>query len=660
MKLPYRWVHLDFHTSQYIPDIGSEFDAEEFAKTLKDSYVDAITVFAMCHHGVCYYPTKVGTGHPHLDFDLFGEMVKACKRHGIHVNGYITVVWNELAAKQHPEWRQISSDGKQVGKTPLGATGWPWICMSNQDYIDYLKEITKEIIDKYEVDGLFYDIVQQHHPGCVCNNCLKSMEEKNLDPTNEEDLLEHSLIVGRHFMEKISGYIQKVKPGITIYHNGRLRLHPNTKLGFRPELPYYSHIEIESLPSSIWGYNHFPLFVRYFRNLGKTTIGMTGKFHKGWGEFGGLKNQAALEFECFQSLANGAGCSIGDQLHPSGKLDDSVYKAIKKVYKSVAEKEPWCKDSKPLTEIAILLANPTSENCLDNTASEEGALQMLQESHYQFDVVDEESDFSKYKLIICPDNVEPTEKISNKMKSFIKNGGKVIASYKSLLDEETKEFAVDMKLKYEGDFEYKPSYILPDKDNFKEVDDYQYVMYEPAVKVKANGDSEVLAWIGKPYFNRTYKTFCSHQHTPFEKVTDVPAMLCTGNVVFISSAIFKAYRIHGNRIYKQMVIKALKTLIKDPIVEIDAPSTATVTVNCQEGRKIVHILHYVHQRRTPNIDIIEDVIPLHNINCKVKSSQPKSVYLAPQKTSIPFEYENGYAKFAVPEVLGHQMIVIEE
>ena len=39
-------VHLDFHTSPDIDNIGELFNKEEFAKTLKEAHVDLITVFA--------------------------------------------------------------------------------------------------------------------------------------------------------------------------------------------------------------------------------------------------------------------------------------------------------------------------------------------------------------------------------------------------------------------------------------------------------------------------------------------------------------------------------------------------------------------------------------------------------------------------------------
>lgn len=48
-------VHLDFHTSPYIEEIGEKFDKAEFASTVKNAKVDLMTVFAKCHHGyICY------------------------------------------------------------------------------------------------------------------------------------------------------------------------------------------------------------------------------------------------------------------------------------------------------------------------------------------------------------------------------------------------------------------------------------------------------------------------------------------------------------------------------------------------------------------------------------------------------------------------------
>lgn len=64
MNAPKRLVHLDFHTSPEIEGIGARFSKENFQAALKKGHVESITVFAKCHHGLCYYPTKVGRMHP--------------------------------------------------------------------------------------------------------------------------------------------------------------------------------------------------------------------------------------------------------------------------------------------------------------------------------------------------------------------------------------------------------------------------------------------------------------------------------------------------------------------------------------------------------------------------------------------------------------------
>jgi hypothetical protein len=68
------------------------------------------------------------------------------------------------------------------------------------------------------------------------------------------------------------------------------------------------------------------------RTLGIEALGMTGKFHTSWGDFHSLKNQAALDFECSLMLALNAKCSIGDQLHPSGRLDAATYELIGRTF----------------------------------------------------------------------------------------------------------------------------------------------------------------------------------------------------------------------------------------------------------------------------------------------------------------------------------------
>ena len=97
-----RQIHLDFHCSEQIKDIGSRFNKQEFQEYLLKAKVSSINLFAKYHHGTSYC-NKVIKMHPHLNFDLLGQQISACKI-GINCSIYIAVGWSANDAENHPEW----------------------------------------------------------------------------------------------------------------------------------------------------------------------------------------------------------------------------------------------------------------------------------------------------------------------------------------------------------------------------------------------------------------------------------------------------------------------------------------------------------------------------------------------------------------------------
>ena len=125
----FRQVHLDFHTHADIPGIGEKFDAKAFARSLREAYVDSVTVFSKCHHGLSYHPTKVGKMHPHLEFNLLRAQMDALHAEGIKAPVYLTASWDELAAFEHPEWRTVLPDNSfAMFRAPDGnGVGWAFL-----------------------------------------------------------------------------------------------------------------------------------------------------------------------------------------------------------------------------------------------------------------------------------------------------------------------------------------------------------------------------------------------------------------------------------------------------------------------------------------------------------------------------------------------------
>ncbi|HHV11729.1 MAG TPA: hypothetical protein GXX75_15760 [Clostridiales bacterium] len=663
-EMRFRQVHLDFHTSEYIPEVGKDFNGEEFAERLKRAGVDSITCFARCHHGWLYYPSEKYADliHPNLmNRNLLLEQIKACHAKGIKVPVYTTVQWDGRIMREHPEWLAVDGQGKYINTQNVPEPHfYNTICL-NSGYREYFKDLLQDlmgVIGTENLDGLFMDIL--FPVDCNCGHCKAKMEELSMDSSSMAERMRYSQHMLEEFKAEITAFIRDRAPETSIFYNSS-HVGPASRDSFKD----YSHLELESLPSGGWGYDHFPATSRYARTLGKAMIGMTGKFHTYWGDFHSLKNRAALEFECFHMLAVGAGCSIGDQLHPGGRLSGATYDLIGKVYGSVKEKEPYCRGAGAVNEIAVLTPEefyPEVEYNLGISPSLIGTVRILQELAYQFDIVDSRTPLERYKLVVLPDCIYYNEGLEKVIKDYIRKGGKVIGSYDSCLDKERTDNIYGIR--YLGESEYYREFVMPNDVIGRELPKEEFVMYLRGYDVEAEvEEAEVLMHKVSPYFDRSGKTFCSHQHAPSSGKAGHPEVVQKGNVIYFSHPVFRLYRKNAAKWCKLMVKDAIERLLPDKLVSHNGPSTLITALNVQreEKREILHLLHYITEKRSEDIYTIEDTIPLYFLKLKLHTGGrcPASVRLVPEGVELDFTREGDYILFELNKMEGHCMVGIQ-
>lgn len=657
--LPFRQVHLDFHTSEKIVAVGNEFDSQEFAETLARAKVNSITCFSKCHHGLIYHETKLGARHPHLAQNLLGEQIEACHRRGIKVPVYISVGLDEFMLAKHQDWQVVGADGRLSGPAPTEA-GYHLMCFNNDDYLSYLEAEIDEVFEMFPVDGLFFDIIGSWN--CACRRCRAGMEAKGLDFLDADARRVYSDAVTWELKERLTSAVRRNSPDCGIFFNsGHVGPH------WRREGRFFSHLELESLPSGGWGYDHFPVTARYARNLGVEFLGMTGKFQTTWGDFGSFKNTAALEYECFTALALGGRCSVGDQLHPSGRLTEATYRLIADVYSGVEMREPWCIGATPVVDVAVV--NPEAigkaKGRVDDSIA--GAYRVLKEGFHQFDVIDTESDLSKYKVVILPDIITLDEAYAAKLDQYIAGGGKLLASYESGLRADLSGFALgSMGVDYQGVCEFEKPFVAPATEAMSHgVPPSEHVIYERGMKVSPKEGTEVIIDLYEPYFNRTALHFCSHQHAPVDKKSLLPAATKRDGIVYFVHPIFGLYKRYAVKTYKQLLLNALSLLLPevDRSVRATAPSTAEFTLNRQAAQNctVLHALHYIPIRRADRFDVIEEAIPIFDVAVWVKlEKKPSYVSLEPQGEPLAFIWDGTHAGVTIPHVKGHQMVVFKD
>lgn len=288
-----------------------------------------------------------------------------------------------------------------------------------------------------------------------------------------------------------------------------------------------------------------------------------------------------------------------------------------------------------------------------------GAVRMLQEGVQQFDMIDSRADFSAYRVLVLPDEIPVSAELAEKIEKYLSGGGALIATHRSGLDERGEGFALKgLGVELKGDAPFSPDFVLPKGDIGKGLPETGHVIYRRGMEVAPAKGAEVLAMAQVPYFERDWRHFCSHRHTPSSGKDGYPAVVRKGNCIYFAHPLFSQYAQSAPRWCKQLFLNALEMLLPEPLVRVKGPSTITTALNEQreEKRWVLHLLHYVPERRGADFDVIEDVIPLFDLRVSVRVADVSGVKCVPGGKALEFSVRDGRVEFVLPKLEGHQMI----
>ena len=650
-SMRFRQVHLDFHTSGLIPGVGSRFSREQFAAALKLGHVDSITVFSKCHHGYSYHPTEVNEQHPGLDFDLLGEELAVCKELGVRAPVYISAGFDEKEAVRHDEW--LLKWTPDYASDFVNKAQYHLLCY-NTPYMDLLIAQIEEVMQKYNPCGVFLDISDVRT--CYCQNCLADMRRKGLDPKNPADARKQGEDVYAEYCRRVEKAVRKYSATATIFHNAG-----NVTRGRRDIAHYNTHLELESLPTGGWGYDHFPMSAAYSRTLGMDFLGMTGKFHTSWGEFGGFKHPNALRYETALSLSQCARCSVGDQLHPTAEMNMATYSLIGKAYAEVEKKEPWCVGAKMVADVAVLSEEAFCTQKFRNNPADVGACRLLLEGKHTFDLIDTQTAFDGYKLLILPDEIRVDDALRARLDAYLASGGRILATGDSGLAADEDKFVLPFGVTDKGVCEYCPSYCVPQYETVNGT--AACIMYTPVRAIEAAADTEIAALRRDPYFNRTPEHFCSHRHAP-DQGGDAPGAVLCGNCAYVSWKLFADYTEYGELHMKELFNYLMDRLLggdRSVITDLPDRGVATLTYQPAEDRYVNHLLYAHTTLRGKGIETIQDVVPLYNVHTSVRlPAKPVCATLvdaAGNESPLDFVWDGTRAAAVVDKMEIHAMVV---
>ncbi|MHB1458496.1 MAG: alpha-L-fucosidase, partial [Armatimonadota bacterium] len=102
----YRRMLVDMHIVDWEEEFLSKYDPEFMAEMYSRANLTSAMFYCQSHVGLCYWSTKSGKMHAGLKGrDIVGELHEALKARGIASVAYYSLIFNNWAFLEHPEWR---------------------------------------------------------------------------------------------------------------------------------------------------------------------------------------------------------------------------------------------------------------------------------------------------------------------------------------------------------------------------------------------------------------------------------------------------------------------------------------------------------------------------------------------------------------------------
>ncbi|MEY8355857.1 hypothetical protein AALB39_21200 [Lachnospiraceae bacterium 54-53] len=224
------WMQNNLRTIQNnLRDIDAGMDIDRHIEWLKSFDVNVLQIG--CGGITAFHPTKLDCQweNPYMKGDFLKEVVAKCHDNGIRVIARFDFSkTHEIFYKSNPSWYSRKKDGSPVRYHDTVAT-----CVNGEYQRKRSLEIIKEVLENYEVDGIFFNMFgyitfdySGNHVGiCQCENCKSRFyemygeelpeEENEADPVFEKYQAFKSITVNE-ILTDIHHLTKSVSPDIAV------------------------------------------------------------------------------------------------------------------------------------------------------------------------------------------------------------------------------------------------------------------------------------------------------------------------------------------------------------------------------------------------------------------------------------------------------------
>lgn len=445
----HRRLLLDMIVPDWDEAFLSRYDPVAYARMVADTGVDSVMVYAQSHVGLTYWPSSTGHRHPALGGrDWFGDTIRVLHARGVHATAYYSVIFNNRAAEEHPDWAMVKAAPLAFG--PLPGRRYELVCPNNIEYRAFAEGQVREIAANYEIDGFFLDMA--FWPSvCQCPACegrsIAELGRPIPETVNWNDPGWTAFQRARErwlceFTATITEAIRDIRHGLPVYHNSAIIL-GNWVRGYSFDMAGLSSF----LGGDFYGGRREQALIG--RLLARMTRERPAEFmttvRNHLVDHEELRSIDELEMIALSAIAKGAAIRYIDPVDPIGTVNAAAYTAVAGVFERIAQYgdviggEPigdvavyvsdFSKASRSENGKALALAS-ASRDVSEHLRAAAGAVLSLESHHYCVDVVTRMNleALTSSQVLIVPDAEYLGEEEVIAIRDFVSGGGNLYAS----------------------------------------------------------------------------------------------------------------------------------------------------------------------------------------------------------------------------------------
>ncbi len=632
MKEPIRWVQTNLRQT----DAG--LDARRLAEQLADMRANVVL---MGMGGIAaYYPTAVQFHYPSPDLpagrDMFGDVIREAHARSIRVVGRFDLSKTRKDVfDAHPEWFF-----RQVNGEPVVYNGLYSTCINGGYYREQGMKILSEALDKYAVDGLFFNMFgnqSRDYSGrevglCHCDVCAKKYLEayrKDIPDKPDDDYRKFMFTSSREVAAAIGDLIRKKRPQAGYF---------NYIQEYTDGIMSESNTAI-ARPLPLWPYSASDN-VNRARNSQprKMAVDLNMQFVDYWWRFATVPRQE-IALRCWQNIANGGALTF----EMNGTFDQQDRQALetaKPIFRWVAAHEQYYVGQTSAARV-LLLGEPPQTGRVSSSDSYRGLFRLLSQEHIPFAVSNNMDWVGKREF----DLVIATDWAPAGLKQYAENGGRVL-----LVSAREPEFAVAPVVKTINDIR---GYVrVRDHAAFPSLKDTDLLMLNgPFTELRDNGPA-LLTLVPPSMFGPPEFIHIDMKDTDTTAI--VFRQLGRGSVAWIPWNLGGMYYRHSLPAHAGLFRDVLNRIIPQRQLRTNAHPLLEMSLMRQGRRTLLHLINLSGHSQTGYFA----PIPMSGIQVQV-AGVFKTAKTLRTPGNLVVKLNEGYTEFTISQLSDYELVVLE-